>query len=134
MPDHLNIITAQIAGHFVASVLYGLYLYTFFRCLYALLRSKSGWKGYSDIHWGLVVVTLALFVNGTFNLSLGLLRLIQQFSLHMGQIAWVNTVKVGNFEPSYLCSMLITLKFIFQFSTVNLQTMIGEGVMVGPLE
>ncbi|KIM47216.1 hypothetical protein M413DRAFT_23454 [Hebeloma cylindrosporum] len=109
MPDHLNIVTAQIAGFFVTSVLYGFYLCTFFQCLYILVRSKSGWRASSDIQWGLVVVTLALFLNGTFNISLGLLRLIQQFSLHMGPVAWVNTVK---------------------FSTVNLQTMIGEGVMI----
>jgi hypothetical protein len=134
MPDHLNIVTAQIVGYFVTSVLYGLYLYTFFQCLYALLRSRSGWKGYSDIHWGVVVVTLTFFVNGTFNISLGLLRLIQQFSLNMGPVVWVNTVKVSNFEPSYLRPMLIALKLIFQSFTVNLQTMIGEGVMVRPLE
>jgi len=97
MPDHLNIVTAQIVGHFVTSVLYGLYLYTFFRCLYVLTRSRSGWKGYSNIHWGLVVVTLALFVNGTLNISLGVLRQIQQFSLHRRRVAWVNSVKVVEF-------------------------------------
>ena len=97
MPDHLNVVTAQIAGHFVTSVLYGLYLYTFFRCLYVLTRSRSGWKGYSDIDWNLVVVTLGLFFNGTFNISLSLLRQIQQLSLHMGPVAWVNTAKVIQF-------------------------------------
>ena len=99
MPDHhdLNIVTAQIAGHFVMSVLYGIYLYTFFRCLCVLTRSRSGWKENADIHWGLVVVTLALFLNGTFNISLGLLRQIQQFSLHMGRVAWVGSVKVVEF-------------------------------------
>ena len=98
MPDHLNIVTAQIAGFFVASVLYGVYLYTFFQCLYALLRSRSGWK-YPDIHRGLVVVTLTLFVNDTFNISLGLLRLIQLFSLHMDPATgtWVNIAKVLQF-------------------------------------
>jgi len=94
MPDHLNIVTAQIGGFFVTSVLYGLYLYTFFQCLYALVRSGSRWKEYSDINWGLVAITLILFVNGTLNVSLGLLRLIQQFSLHIGPVAWVNAVKV----------------------------------------
>ena len=98
MSDRLNIVTAQITGYFVTSVLYGFYLYTFFQCLYALLRSRSGWKGYSDIKWGLVLVTLTLFVNGTFNISLGLLRLIQQFSFHMGPVAWVNTAKVVQFS------------------------------------
>jgi len=94
MTDHLTPATAQIAGFFVASVLYGVYLYTFFQCLYALLRARSGWKGYSDMRWGPLVVTAALFFNGTLNISLGLLRLIQQFSLHMDSVAWVNTVKV----------------------------------------
>ena len=94
MPDQLNIVTAQIAGYFVTSVLYGLYLDTFFRCLYVLTRSRSRWKGCSDIKWGLVAVTLALFINGTFNMSLGLLRFIQQFSLRMGPVAWVNSMKV----------------------------------------
>jgi hypothetical protein len=94
MPDHLNIVTAQIAGYFVTSVLYGLYLYTFFRCLYVLTRSRSGWKRYSDISWGLVAVTLTLFINGTFNMSLGLLRFIQSFALHMSPVAWVDTLKV----------------------------------------
>lgn len=97
MPDHLNLATAQIAGFFVASVLYGVYLHTFFQCLYALLRVRSGWKGYSDIRRGLLVITVALFFNGTLNISLGLLRLIQQFSLHLGPVAWVNTVKVAQF-------------------------------------
>jgi hypothetical protein len=94
MPDHLNIITAQIVGYFITLVLYGLYLDTFFRCLYVLTRSRSGWKGYSDIKWGPVAVTLALFINCTFNISLGLLRFIQQFSLHMGPVAWVNGMGV----------------------------------------
>jgi hypothetical protein len=108
MSDHLDIVTAQIAGYFVTSVLYGLYLYTFFQCLHALLRSRSG---YSDIHWSLVVVTLALFVNGTFNTSLGLLRLIQQFSHHMRPVAWVNTAKVEQLLGlSNRHSMLIPLE------------------------
>ena len=132
MPDHLNIVTAQIAGFFVTSVLYGLYIYTFFQCLYALVRSRSRWKEYSDIHWGLVVITLVLFANGTFNISLGLLRLIQQFALHMGPVAWVNTAKVVQFRA--LVSVTQCLPHSTQFSTVNLQTMIGEGVMVNSLE
>lgn len=94
MPDHLDIVTAQIASYFVTSVLYGLYLYTFFRCLYVLTRSSSGWKSYSDIRWGLVAVTLALFINGTTNMSLGLLRFIQRFALHRGPVAWVDAMKV----------------------------------------
>jgi len=128
MPDHLNIITAQIAGFFVTSVLYGLYLYTFFQCLYTLVRSRSRWKEYSDIHWGLVAITLILFANGTFHVSLGLLRLIHQFALHMGPVAWVNAMKV---EPHICNSMLTTARP--QISTVVLQTMIGEGVMVSSL-
>jgi hypothetical protein len=89
MPDHLNIVTAHITRYFITPVLHGLYLYTFFwsRCLYILTRSKSGWKGYSDIKWNLVAVTVALFINGAFNISLGLLRLIQQFALHVGPVA-----------------------------------------------
>jgi len=94
MPDHLDIVTAQIAGYFVTSVLYGLYLYTFVRCLYVLTRSRSSWKTYSDINWGLVAVTLALFTNGTFNVSLGLLRFIQRFAQHIGPVAWVDAMKV----------------------------------------
>jgi len=132
MPDHLNIVTAQIAGFFVTSVLYGLYLYTFFQCLYVLVRSRSRWKEYSDIHWGLVAITLILFANGTFNISLGLLRLIQQFALHMGPVVWVNTVKVVQFRA--FVSVIQCLPHSPQFSTVNLQTIIGEGVMVSSLE
>jgi len=131
MADHLSIATAQIAGFFVTSVLYGLYLYTFFQCLYALVRSRSRWKEYSDIHWGLVAITLVLFANGTFNISLGLLRLIQQFSLHMGSVVWVNTAKVVQFRA--FVSVTQCLPHSAQFSTVNLQTMIGEGVMVRSL-
>jgi len=131
MPDHLSIITAQIAGFFVTSVLYSLYLYTFFQCLYALVRSRSRWKEYSDIHWGLVAITLILFANGTFNISLGLLRLIQQFALHMGSVVWVNTAKVVRFRA--FVSVTQCLPHSTQFSTVNLQTIIGEGVMVSSL-
>ena len=98
MSNHLNIVTAQITGYFVMSVLYSFYLYTFFQCLYALLRSRSRWKGYSNIKWGLVLVTLTLFINGTFNISLGLLHLIQQFSFYMGPVVWVNTAKVVQFS------------------------------------
>ena len=102
MPDDLNIVTAQIAGYFVTSVLFGLYLYTFFQCLYALTRSRSGWKEYSDIKWGLVAVTLALFINGVFNMSLGLLRFIQRFSLHMGAVPWVDTMKVVQYQTRHI--------------------------------
>jgi len=130
MPDHLSIVTAQIAAFFVTSVLYGLYLYTFFQCLYVLVRSRSRWKEYSDIHWGLVVITLVLFANGTFNISLGLLRLIQQFALQMGSVTWVNTVKVVQFRASVSANAYHNRP---QVSTVFLQTMIGEGVMVSSL-
>ena len=133
MPDHLNIVTAQIAGFFVTSVLYGLYIYTFFQCLHVLVRSRSRWKESSDIHWGLVVITLVLFANGTFNISLGLLRLIQQFALHMGPVAWVNTVKVNFIQFRALVSAIRCLPHLTQVSTVFLQTMIGEGVMVSGL-
>ncbi|KIM47240.1 hypothetical protein M413DRAFT_7788 [Hebeloma cylindrosporum] len=109
MPDHLNIVTAQIAGYFITSVLYGLYLYTFVWCLYVLTRSRFGWKAYSDISWGLVAVTLALFINDTVNISLGMLRFIRQFALHKPPVSWVDTMKL---------------------STVYLQTMIGGAVMI----
>ena len=132
MPDHLNIVTAQIAGYFVMSVLYGVYLYTFFRCLYALTRSRSRWKRYSDIGWGLVAVTLALFINGTINMSLGLLRFIQRFALHMGPVAWVDAMKVSSTILGVIFA-LITLKLTLQIFTVYLQTTIGGAVMVSSL-
>lgn len=95
MPDRLRQDTAQIAGLFVESVLYGLFLDTFFRCLYVLVRSNLGWKRRADISWGLVLVTFALFVSATVNITLGLLRIIQGFVLHIGLgVPWVNTMKV----------------------------------------
>jgi len=41
-----------------------------------------------------LAVTLALFTNGTFNISLGLLRFIQRSAQHMGLVVWVDTTRL----------------------------------------
>lgn len=79
-----------------------------------------------------MAVTLALFINGTINMSLGLLRFIQRFALHMDPVAWVDAMKVSSTILDVIFA-LITLKLTLQIFTVYLQTTIGGAVMVSSL-
>ncbi|PPQ82130.1 hypothetical protein CVT26_009080, partial [Gymnopilus dilepis] len=78
--DHLRKDTAQLVALFVEAVCYGIYLDTFVRTLFVLFRTPdSGWKKRSDIRMGHVVVTFTLFIVGSLNVFLGLVRAIQGF-------------------------------------------------------
>lgn len=113
--DHLRKDTAQLVALFVEAICYGVYLDTFVRCLFVLFRTPgSGWKRPSEIRTAHVIVTFTLFIVGTLNVSLGLVRAIQGFIyLEVTPIMfgkkWVN---------------------IFKPLTLNLQTIIADGVLI----
>jgi O-antigen ligase len=93
----------HIASIFVESVLYGIFLVTFFWCLKDSIFSP--YRVDRRKHWNrlILAVTLLLFISSTVNIALGLLRLIRAFTQHPLQDAavsklkgnWINWVKVG---------------------------------------
>ncbi|KAF8900446.1 hypothetical protein CPB84DRAFT_1747446 [Gymnopilus junonius] len=106
--DHLRKDTAQLVALFVEAVCYGIYLDTFVR------TPESRWKRRSEIKTAHVIVTFTLFIVGTLNVVLGLVRAIQGFIyLEVTPIMfgskWVNIVKP---------------------LTLNLQTIIADGVLI----
>ncbi|CAA7261967.1 unnamed protein product [Cyclocybe aegerita] len=85
------------AGVLLEAFLYGIYLVTFFRALPTLLRSASGWKPVSDVHWATLSVFLLLWINGTINLCLGIVRNLQvQPEKDYRFTDWINVVKPVN--------------------------------------
>ncbi|KAF8993130.1 hypothetical protein BDQ17DRAFT_1413101 [Cyathus striatus] len=98
---------------FVESALYGLYLSTFIFCLRALLLSKSTstFKPLRQINYLMLAVALALFIVGTLNLLLGLMRNLHLFAFPMQtdtKDKWIDIVKP---------------------ISVNIQTLLADGVL-----
>ncbi|KAF9484174.1 hypothetical protein BDN70DRAFT_181315 [Pholiota conissans] len=118
LPAMLRSDIAQLAGLFVESIFYGIYLVTFGYCLQALFRKQCGWRSLSELNLGSVFVALSLFCIGTINLALAFYRIqdIQKFafdtSTSIQEYAgkpWVNIVKA---------------------STMNAQVLIADGALI----
>jgi len=96
--------TIQIAAIFVESVLYGVYLISFFACLDTILFANPDghWvKHLRKSHWLILVVTIVLFLSSTLNLALGVVRLIHAVQSQVNPTSftqgfedtWINLVK-----------------------------------------
>ncbi|KDR78312.1 hypothetical protein GALMADRAFT_138417 [Galerina marginata CBS 339.88] len=116
--DHFRKDTAQLVALFVEAICYGLYLDTFFRCVYILFRKSTGWKRRSEIQLGNLAVTIALFLFASANLSLGLVRAIQAFIYQEGMGPG------GTFGKRWVSIVKVPL-------TLNLQTMVADGALIG---
>jgi hypothetical protein len=69
------------------SILYGIFLITFFGCLQRLLWKKGDWKPVCDINFRWLFVVIVLFASCSINLALELITIVQTFSqdLDVGQ-------------------------------------------------
>lgn len=97
MVDHLRSDAAQMAGLFVESVLYGIYLVTLGYVLICIFRSESGTMRWpSGIRIGTLVVALILATNSTLNLAWGLTRMMQTyiFKIATKGPTWIDLAKV----------------------------------------
>ncbi|PPQ97223.1 hypothetical protein CVT26_000749 [Gymnopilus dilepis] len=96
MVDHLRSDAAQMAGLFVESVLYGIYLVTLGYVLICIFRSESGTMRWpSGIRIGTLVVALILATNSTLNLAWGLTRMMQTyiFKIATKGPTWIDLAK-----------------------------------------
>lgn len=79
----INLEVAQGVGClFVESLFYGLYLPSLFFCLKCLLwdENQSAFRSAHSTHWIILLSALTLWVSGTLNLALGLLRSVRAFA------------------------------------------------------
>jgi hypothetical protein len=70
----------------VESVLYGIFLVTFFACLQRLLWKKDTWKPACDINFWFLSFVILLFIFSSLNQALELFRIIQTFAYAMNGI------------------------------------------------
>lgn len=109
MTDDVSIDIAQLAGLFLESILYGVYLITIGQVFSRILRGaplserKFSKTPFSKVHLPTLLVALLLWVNGTLNLGLALHRTILQhiYNIRGGpSFDWIGSAKV----PQFLCS------------------------------
>ena len=97
---------AQLTGLFVESITFGIHIVTLGYCLHALFRKGGRWKRWSDVHWGMVAVSLTLFIVATFDVTLGFYHNVKAFVFYTSPggaldeftniSEWVNVCRVGN--------------------------------------
>ena len=130
---------AQITGLFVESVLFGIHLITAGYCMRALMSTSARWKSRDEINWAMLVVSLLLLSNATFDVVLGFYHNLKAFVFYTGQGGpaeeftnisdWINVSKVRGslVNPTPQTGSEL---WIFQSLTVVVQTMIGDGMLV----
>lgn len=89
-------IARDVAGLFVGSILYGLYLPTLFFCLQCLIWDAK--KSQNSVHWVTLLSALMLWACSTLNLLGGVARSVQTITHCDNEfgavIGWTNIVKV----------------------------------------
>lgn len=95
---------AAMGALFAESILYGAYTLTFIEVLTKIFRTECGrWKPRTQIRWETLAVGILLWSNATINVSLGLVRQMQQYIFQdvsrnhsIQQIGqdWINIAKV----------------------------------------
>ncbi|KAF8174896.1 hypothetical protein BJ912DRAFT_989506 [Pholiota molesta] len=119
MAPSFPITEAELTGSFTESVLWGFHIVTLGFCMQTLLRSKNQWKSSRDINWPMVAVSLALFINASFDVLLGFYHTLLAFVFFQGE---------GGATGEYTdISEWIN---IARSVTVLVQTTIGDAVLV----
>ncbi|KAF8185731.1 hypothetical protein BJ912DRAFT_1060553 [Pholiota molesta] len=119
MAPSFPITEAELTGSFSESVLWGFHIITLGFCMQALLRSKNQWKKSRDINWAMVAVSLALFINASFDVLLGFYHTLLAFVFFQGE---------GGATGAYTdISEWIN---IARTVTVIVQTIIGDAVLI----
>lgn len=100
---------AQMVGLFMECVAYGMFLVTFGLCIKALLcrRDQLVLKPLRDVHWGMFVVAILMFIFATFDVAFGLRHNLDAFIFYKGPGGpteefqdigyWVNIMKTVDF-------------------------------------
>jgi hypothetical protein len=104
MAPSFPITEAELTGSFTESVLWGFHIVTLGFCMQTLLRSKNQWKSSRDINWPMVAVSLALFINASFDVLLGFYHTLLAFVFFQGEggatgeytdiSEWINIARV----------------------------------------
>ncbi|KAJ7586072.1 hypothetical protein C8J56DRAFT_946099 [Mycena floridula] len=84
MPDtDFTIDKAELVGLCLESILYGIYLVSFFPCIKALIWDNS-FKRRKKVNWIMFVVAWLMFAFATMDVGFGLFRCFQGFILYQG--------------------------------------------------
>ncbi|PPQ64865.1 hypothetical protein CVT26_002583 [Gymnopilus dilepis] len=110
---------ARILELFFQAVFYGMHVITAGHCVLSLTYTRQGWKSGSDVHWVMLAVSLALLLNSTFGLALGLLQALQAF------VFYVKTL-----GPDAVFSDISNWLDIAKTVSVQIQTMIGDSMLI----
>jgi hypothetical protein len=93
----------------VESILYGIFLITFFACLQRLLWNKDTWKSVCDINFRLLSVVILLFTFSSLNQALELFGVIQTFAYAVNGTQQKQDEFVAILKASSLWSMKSSL-------------------------
>ncbi|KAH7929997.1 hypothetical protein BV22DRAFT_1141549 [Leucogyrophana mollusca] len=80
----IPITVADIAGFFVESVAFGIYLVSLGYCSASLFHSGARFKRAAELNWPMVIASLAMFVVSTLDLAMGLYRILLAFVQYTG--------------------------------------------------
>lgn len=109
---------AQLVGMFMASVFYGIFLVTFFKCIRVLFVTSEGQlKSPRDLNWKMLIPAVLMFIFASLDVSFGLRHNIEAFIYFQGD------PKV-DFEDS--SNWLVYMKMVNYVA----QTFIGDAILI----
>ncbi len=106
---------ASIVALFLESAAWGVFLVTFGLCLRSLLLTKSGLKSWSEINRPMLLVCLAMPIFATVQVALNTIRALES---------------LGPTGISEQFTNLGSAAEVLKFICVNMQTLIGDGILV----
>jgi hypothetical protein len=102
---------AELAGNFVESVLWGMYLITCVSAARILFRTGTRWKRLDELNWIMVIAGTLLLIIATLDVILGFYHNIKAFIVMKGGDAaieefsdisqWINVMRVSSIRGSY---------------------------------
>ncbi|KAJ6587506.1 hypothetical protein DFH09DRAFT_1427559 [Mycena vulgaris] len=110
---------AQSYGHFLESVVYGIYLVTCVSCIRPLCLNQRGWRRASEINLGMVIVACLFFSIATIDVVLQFYWTLRTFATTEGPVA--AAVKFSD-----ISNPINVIKTV----TVRLQISLADGMLV----
>lgn len=107
--DHFTVSEAQLPALMVESVLYGIYLTTFFACLHRLLWNKNAPKRLANINLPMLAIVILSFISLTLNVSFALARDMDTFVYNRDEVL------EGDDSDADWIKLLKTCLIFFQF-------------------
>ncbi|KAK0194543.1 hypothetical protein F5146DRAFT_902814, partial [Armillaria mellea] len=105
---------ASIVALFLESAAWGVFLVTFGLCLRSLLLTKAGLKSWSEINRPMLLVCLAMPIFATVQVALNTIRALES---------------LGPTGISEQFTNLGSAAEVLKFTCVNVQTLIGDGIL-----